>query len=473
MSKKTNEEFLLEMKIKNPSVIPLDEYRGRDAYISCQCAKCGNIWKATPRNLLNGTKCNQCANLNRGRKTPWTDELFEKEVEKKAPNILLRDKYEKMNKRIWVKCKICGYEWLARPDHILNGTGCPKCSKSLRKENHSFWREVLQINKEIIPMSDYVNSKTKVFCKCKNCGRQWSAIPNKLLAGTGCPNCDARNKTSFAEQTLYFYLKNKFEDAINRYKLDGTRLELDVYIPSKSIGIEYDGVYWHKSERAKELEYLKYNKCREKKIKLYRIREEENTVSMDADAVVYRKVPYNYKTLDDAIKQIFKLMNIQCDIDSKKDANKIKEQFFVKLKENSVIQKYPLVAEEWNYEKNENLTPDMFSYASNDKVWWKCRKCGREWKAAVCDRTVGGKGCKVCSDKKSASKRRLTNEEFLDKLSKVNPYMQPMEEYRTTHEGIKTKCLKCGYIWYPMPSNSLRGRKCPKCSKSSKKSQKL
>lgn len=177
MRRKTNEEFIEEMKIKNPSVIPLEVYKGRGKHIKCKCAKCGNIWRATPRNLLNGTKCNKCANLKRGRRTVRTAESFEKEAKIKAPNIILFGKYKKMKEGIYVQCKICGYEWTARPDHILDGTGCPKCTRSLKKENDSFWSEVSKVNKEIIPMSNYVNSKTKILCRCRNCGNEWFGIP--------------------------------------------------------------------------------------------------------------------------------------------------------------------------------------------------------------------------------------------------------------------------------------------------------
>ena len=30
----------------------------------------------------------------------------------------------------------------------------------------------------------------------------------------------------------------------------------------------------------------------------------------------------------------------------------------------------PLLAVEWNYEKNDNLTPSMFTSGSHKKVWW-------------------------------------------------------------------------------------------------------
>lgn len=117
MRRKTNEEFIEEMKIKNPSIIPLEVYKGRGKHIKCKCAKCGNIWRATPRNLLNGTKCNKCANLKRGRRTVRTAESFEKEAKIKAPNIILFGKYKKMKEGIYVATKYVGMN--GRLDQII------------------------------------------------------------------------------------------------------------------------------------------------------------------------------------------------------------------------------------------------------------------------------------------------------------------------------------------------------------------
>lgn len=60
----------------------------------------------------------------------------------------------------------------------------------------------------------------------------------------------------------------------------------------------------------------------------------------------------------------------------------------------------PSLAEEWNYEKNNNLTPQMITQSSNKKVWWICEK-GHEWVAAIADRS-GGCGCPECRKKKVA-----------------------------------------------------------------------
>lgn len=52
---------------------------------------------------------------------------------------------------------------------------------------------------------------------------------------------------------------------------------------------------------------------------------------------------------------------------------------------NDLATKYPEVAKEWNYEKNE-ITPQEVVWGSNKRVWWKC-KYGHEWKMPVYRRT--------------------------------------------------------------------------------------
>ena len=58
----------------------------------------------------------------------------------------------------------------------------------------------------------------------------------------------------------------------------------------------------------------------------------------------------------------------------------------------------PTLAKEWNYEKNDGLTPDEVMPNSNKKVWWKCSK-GHEWQATITNRNKGT-GCPYCSGRK-------------------------------------------------------------------------
>ena len=57
------------------------------------------------------------------------------------------------------------------------------------------------------------------------------------------------------------------------------------------------------------------------------------------------------------------------------------------------------LTEEWNYEKNQPLTPEKFTVASNKKVWWKCSN-GHEWYAAIYSRLKSG--CPYCAGRKAS-----------------------------------------------------------------------
>lgn len=58
---------------------------------------------------------------------------------------------------------------------------------------------------------------------------------------------------------------------------------------------------------------------------------------------------------------------------------------------------HPEVALEWNFEKNYPLTPDLFTRASDQKVWWKCSSSqSHEWPAVIKNRTLAKSGCPFC-----------------------------------------------------------------------------
>ena len=54
--------------------------------------------------------------------------------------------------------------------------------------------------------------------------------------------------TSFPEQAIFHFVRQFFPEAVNREKVVGEGqkpIEIDIYIPSIKIAIEYDGKYWH------------------------------------------------------------------------------------------------------------------------------------------------------------------------------------------------------------------------------------
>ena len=63
-----------------------------------------------------------------------------------------------------------------------------------------------------------------------------------------CADPECIHASSVPEQEIFKIVKNLFEDSISRYKID--KEEIDIYVPSLKVGIEFNGLYWH-SEKFK------------------------------------------------------------------------------------------------------------------------------------------------------------------------------------------------------------------------------
>ena len=76
-----------------------------------------------------------------------------------------------------------------------------------------------------------------------------------------------------------------------------------------------------------------------------------------------------------------------------------------------------LLQEEWDPEKNGEITPADIARGSGRKAWWKCSVCGYEWQARVYSRYAGC-GCPVCAKGKAAWTRRKKKDRFQLQLFK-------------------------------------------------------
>lgn len=134
---------------------------------------------------------------------------------------------------------------------------------------------------------------------------------------------------------------------------------------------------------------------------------------------------------------------------------------------NDLLTRLPLLAEQWDYEKNEDITPDEISVYSNRRVWWKCN-LGHSWRATVASR-ADLKGCPYCSG-------RMLLRGFND-LATVYPKIA--EQWHPTLNGELTpdmvmpgtprhawwQCAE-GHVWKAAVSSRTCPRKhgCPVCA---------
>jgi DNA-directed RNA polymerase subunit RPC12/RpoP len=134
---------------------------------------------------------------------------------------------------------------------------------------------------------------------------------------------------------------------------------------------------------------------------------------------------------------------------------------------NSLSTKFPEIAHEWDYDKNGPLTPEMFSYGSMSKVWWKCAK-GHEWYDSINNRTSKGFGCPYCSGKRAIPGKTdlatrypdLMREWDFEKNVKVDPHTILPK----TSRKVWWKCAK-GHEWQAsVISRTNMHSGCPYCS---------
>ena len=156
-----------------------------------------------------------------------THEEFIKQMQIINPNIEILGKYVDAKTKILCRCKVDGYEWEVAPTHLLNGRGCPKCGGSLKKTHKQFVKEMATINTDIEILGEYVNSKTKILCRCKIDGYEWYGYPSNLLRGAKCPLCTHEvcvtgvNDIATTHPSLIKYFKNQ-EDA-KRYSFNSNK----------------------------------------------------------------------------------------------------------------------------------------------------------------------------------------------------------------------------------------------------------
>lgn len=178
--------------------------------------------------------------------------------------------------RVWWKCKK-EHSWQAT---ISNRTRswksvCPFCSNVRLCDDNSLAKVFPDIaqdwhshkNAPLTPKDVLSGGGMRVWWKCKH-GHEWRAsIGSRVISGTGCPLCC--NQTSRMEICVYAELVALFERVEWRARISGH--ECDIYLRDCNIGVEIDGVYWHRQKLERDI--AKAEAFDAAGIKLFRLRE--------------------------------------------------------------------------------------------------------------------------------------------------------------------------------------------------------
>lgn len=314
---------------------------------------------------------------------------------------------------IWWKCEN-GHSYQMTPETKKRGYGCPICSNrqiifgynDFATLHPDLMKEWNYEKNKIQPSEISEKSGIKVWWKCKDCGYEWKATPHKRCYGRKCPKCATRWHTSFPEQAIFFYIKQIYPDAVNSDNHIG--MELDIFIPSISKAIEYDGEAWHSTNKKDRLDDKKNQLCKENNIELIRIREPK-LPKIDNCTILVRQDSRTSKSLNEVILEIIKYLNynnVGISVDVDRDTPQILEQYSTKKIENSLENCFPDIAAQWHPTLNGNLTPTQVSQKSGANVWWLCTN-GHSYQMKVHYRTVNNLRCPICNkEKKNLTKTK-------------------------------------------------------------------
>jgi len=231
-----------------------------------------------------GLLCKDCAKtsyyVNTWSKVfPFFDKMYDSE-KNTVPLERLRRSDNKND--YWFVCEK-GHSFTSKIRGVLNSTtgfhGCPVCSGRSLVEGNSlydvfgdmvdgYWDYGKNDSNGLKPDMIAPHSNVRAFWRCINCGKTYEQpICNRVVSVGYCPDCVSKMYQSSGEAELADWL-SRYVDVVERYKFAGRGTELDIYIPSKHIGIEFNGIYYHSDAilTDKNSDYKKYKKAEERGI---------------------------------------------------------------------------------------------------------------------------------------------------------------------------------------------------------------
>ena len=123
------------------------------------------------------------------RSKSMTHEVFVQRMSETHPTVEVLGKYENINRRVAVRCSVCGYTWEGVPASLLSGDGCRKCGTKKAHERFirsqdDFEAEVKEKNPDVEIIGTYTGRHSPVKVRCKICGFEWSPKASSVLRGS-------------------------------------------------------------------------------------------------------------------------------------------------------------------------------------------------------------------------------------------------------------------------------------------------
>jgi len=279
-AKLTREAFIEKARKAHGDKYNYDKvvYVNSQSKVTITCPDHGDF-EQRPSDHQNGIGCVECGKLSKSSGLNG----FIKKAKLIHGNQYDYSKVNYVNKysRVIIICPIHGEFTQSARAHLYGRRGCKKCGFTKTSINKTmsveqFLQKARKVHGDKYNYDNvlYVGSKTKVTITCPDHG-DFEQIPNSHLMGTGCPKC-ANIGPSEAEQFVFELCESYAPDVEQSNRTAIAPLELDIYIPSLHLAIEFNGTYWHSEKyRHKKYHQEKFLKCQAAGIQLFQIWEHD------------------------------------------------------------------------------------------------------------------------------------------------------------------------------------------------------
>lgn len=359
------------------------------------CKNCGHHWLASPATRLKGHGCPSCSGRVATKDNNLllvAPELAKEWHPTKNGNLKPEDVKPYSDIKVWWLCKN-GHEWKASISNRFQGRGCQKCSAELKS---SFPEQALLFYiKKIINVDNRIKIngwECDVFIPDLKLGIEYDGIvyhsSKKIIDREKRKNQafkdanidlirikESYDKSGIEGNNIYFIVDSKYknlDNAINdlfkllkeRYNIN-SNITIDTISDRQKIIKEYYKIEKRNSFASVYPELVSmwnYEKNFPLKPENFKAQSNEK---------VWWKCEKNHEW-EESIINVAK--GNRCPFCS---GHKVLAGF------NDLETTNPLLAKDWNYDKNIDILPSQFSDGSNTSVWWKCHKCGHEWKKTI------------------------------------------------------------------------------------------
>ena len=280
------EQFCKLYKLKHTPVHWTGRLRKSDK-ITLHCEKHGNF-SQTIKSALAGCRCQQCYGDSKTGQTRYTknewiaafnDVHGEEFGYQMLPDLIYADA------KIPIICKVHG-EFMQAANVHRAGHGCKACADTKAGQvldTAAFIAIAQATHGNVYDYSRVVykgaHIRIKIICKIHG---EFLQRPNDHTSGKcGCPECAFIQQSdsvykSAPEYKIKEFIEQQGIQVIHTYRDLG--FEIDLYMPDKSVGIEFNGSYWHSELQGKKDSTYHTSKtalCKEQNIQLIHIWEHD------------------------------------------------------------------------------------------------------------------------------------------------------------------------------------------------------